>query len=129
MIQQTSMEAYNNIQDDLGSRQLQVLNAIHELGECTNTMISRHLKLPINCITGRTKELRDKKLVGVACVDICPITEKRAIFWKIVQRKLNILPSQSITKCSHCNIIFNSTEATQLDTGDFICQDCKFKVN
>jgi len=81
----TSLEAFKEVKKDIGKRQLEVYNAIKELGHGTNTMISKWLNLPINCVTPRVKELRDKKLVGASIVDICPITKRRAIYWKCVK--------------------------------------------
>lgn len=85
-MQETSLEAFESIQHNLGDRQLAVYRAIKELGEATNTMISKYLELPINCITPRCKELRDQfKCVGVSKIDRCPITGRKAIFWRIVR--------------------------------------------
>lgn len=56
---QTSILAYHQI-DDLGKRQREVLTVIRELQPCTNLRISQALDLPINSITGRTRELVKK---------------------------------------------------------------------
>lgn len=85
MIQDTSLEAYDSIKPELGERQLSVYKALLQLREADNLTISKFLGLPINSITPRVKELRDKKLVGVAKVDISPITKRRVIFWKVVK--------------------------------------------
>jgi len=85
MIQKTSLEAYKDISNTLGDRQLQVYLAIRKLVEADNLTISRFLNLPINSITGRVKELREKKLVGVSKVGISKITGRKVIFWKIVK--------------------------------------------
>jgi len=61
--QETSKEAYESIQGQLGERQQQVLEAFRELGPSTNKTISQHLGIPINSITPRTKELRTKGLI------------------------------------------------------------------
>ena len=66
MIQQTSLEAYEVIYDDLGNRQKEVLDCIKDNPGICNKEISEKLLLPINCVTGRTKELRDKGLVVFA---------------------------------------------------------------
>ena len=44
---------------DKPTRKEQVLNALRELGNATNSELSKRLKLPINSITGRCKELRE----------------------------------------------------------------------
>lgn len=84
-LRQTSLEAYENIKASLGSRQLEVLNAISRLKACTNTMVSDYLQIPINCVTGRTRELYLKALICEDYIGICPITNKRAIFWKVAK--------------------------------------------
>jgi len=89
MMQQTSLEAYEEIKKNLGERQRQIYEKLKELGFATNTMLSKALGLPINSITPRVFELRQLKLVGVSHIDKCPITGRRAIFWKVV----SVLPT------------------------------------
>lgn len=81
MIQQTSINAINEIVNS--KRRAMVYNAIVEFGECNNMMISKRLNLPINCITGRVKELRDKGMVEESYKDYCPYTKQMTIFWRI----------------------------------------------
>lgn len=88
MVEQTSLEAYKKIFPELGARQLLVYNAIKKLEYCTNAMIARELKLPINTITPRTHELRKKNvggefLVVKSHVSRCPVTKNSAQYWKI----------------------------------------------
>ena len=83
MIQGTSLLSMPEVLENLGERQIQVYRAIQELGECSNTMIAKHIRLPINCVTGRVNELRRKKLVSEATKDNCPITGKKVIFWRV----------------------------------------------
>jgi predicted Zn-ribbon and HTH transcriptional regulator len=85
MIQQTSIEAYKDVLETLGERQSEVYEALKQLGEATNTMISRYLMIPINCVTPRVFELRDMKLVGVSKVDKCIVTGRKSIYWKAVK--------------------------------------------
>lgn len=59
MIRQTSLEAYDEILETLGDRQIEVYCVILDYPGICNKEISEHLLLPINCITGRVKELRD----------------------------------------------------------------------
>lgn len=61
----TSKTAYQKIQGLLGDRQMQVYEAIGELGIASNEMIADHLKWPINRVTGRVTELRRYGLVDV----------------------------------------------------------------
>jgi DNA-binding MarR family transcriptional regulator len=79
---ETSKQAYEFIQPELGERQYQVLKAIRQIQPCTNTEISRYLQIPINQITGRCVELRNKKLVTYSHSDKCPVTNRQANFWK-----------------------------------------------
>ena len=85
MVQQTSITAYESIKEELGNRQKMVYETIKKLGEADNLTISQYLKIPINSTTPRTKELRDKKLVGVSRVGIGS-TGRPVIFWKIVRK-------------------------------------------
>jgi hypothetical protein len=83
-MQQTSLQAYDEIKPELGKRQREVYMWLREHGPATNTMISQGMNLPINCITPRVVELREKKKVGVAYIQQDMITGRRAIFWQIV---------------------------------------------
>jgi hypothetical protein len=85
MVTETSLLAYEEVLKDLGSRQQEVYFAIKQLREADNLTIAKYLNLPINSITPRTLELREKKLVGVAKVDLSPITHRKVIFWKCVK--------------------------------------------
>lgn len=64
MIQQTSIEAYKSLYDDLSNRQKIVYDVIDEYNNICNQDISMILGIPINCVTGRVKELRD---IGFVC--------------------------------------------------------------
>lgn len=86
-VQETSKKAYKELKD-LGERQKQVYNAIKTLQYCTNTMIAKVLKLPINSITPRTKELREMSFVIESHKSWCPITKRKAIYWKINKKRL-----------------------------------------
>lgn len=83
MIADTSLTAFDLIQNSLGERQLQVYGALEELQFATNTMIANHLKLPINTITPRCSELRKKGFVERSHISYCPITKNRAQYWKL----------------------------------------------
>lgn len=82
-MQQTSLLAWNDIQGNLGERQRQVYAALLNIREGTNNMISKASGLPINVVTPRIFELREKGLVVESYKDLCPITKRRAIFWRI----------------------------------------------
>jgi len=84
-VQNTSLLAFEEIRENLGERQEQVYFTIKKLGHATNSMIAKELNLPINSITPRTHELRNKKLVGFAFTSKCPITNRLAMFWKVLK--------------------------------------------
>ena len=79
-VQQTSIDAFEEIKPELGERQLSVYNALN--GEMNNSMIARTLNIPINTVTPRVKELRNMGLVIESKRDECPITHRTTIFWR-----------------------------------------------
>ena len=86
MIQSTSLDAYQfDVMPKLGERQRKVLDAlkISSRPRC-NQELADYLKQPINTITPRINELVEKKLVEEAYRDIYPKTNRRVIFWKVV---------------------------------------------
>lgn len=62
----TSIEAYEKIKPTIGKRQREVLELLMRVGALNNTEISQWLNLPVNRITPRVKELREKGLVEEA---------------------------------------------------------------
>ena len=80
--QETSGIAYEEIKSDgtVGKRQKQVLECLN-LGNKTNSEISRETALPINCVTPRTKELRAFGLVEEKGRKRDTITKKLSIIW------------------------------------------------
>jgi len=80
---QTSLSAFYELKDSgrLGERQEQVFQAINKYSPITNTELSTILKLPINCVTGRVKELRDYGLVMEKGKRKCNITGKMCYVW------------------------------------------------
>lgn len=83
MIQETSLLAYVEVLENISERQSHVYKILDEFGTLNNTMIAKKLNLPINCITGRTNELRRKGLIINIYKGTCPITKKRTLFWKV----------------------------------------------
>ena len=84
MIQQTSLRAFEEIRlSNLGERQKQVLEALKSLGSANNMMLSKKIGIPINCVTGRTRDLVKLGLVEEIFKAKCPITNKMTIFWKV----------------------------------------------
>ena len=83
MIQSTSLQAYENVKKELGYKQLKVFYYLNEHISATNTEIANGLGLPINTITPRVFELRQKELVVEKEKRKCFITHRQAIAWKI----------------------------------------------
>ena len=81
MIQQTSLEAYEILVDDIGNRQREVLDCIRMYPGVCNKEISEKLLLPINCVTGRVKELRDMGFV--MCCGCKIYNNRRVMIWKV----------------------------------------------
>jgi len=71
-MQQTSLQAFEQVQEHLGENQNAVYDVIRRIGPCSNKDIALFLQWPINCVTPRTLELRKLGLVfdvgiGVQC--------------------------------------------------------------
>ena len=84
MIQSTSINAFEEVNKTLGERQKVVYDALKHLKQANNKMIADKLNYPINSITPRVHELRNKKLVGVAFQGPDLNTGRKTIYWKIV---------------------------------------------
>lgn len=83
MLLDTSLDAFQSIIPQLGSRQAAVYDIIRHLKNPTNAEISRFMGLPINTITPRTNELRKRGLVTDAGKRICKVTGREVYGWKI----------------------------------------------
>ena len=85
--QDTSRESLKELKNGkIDGRRLQVYEAIKKMGSCSNSMIAQELRLSINKITGRVNELRNYfKVVGFDKKDLCPITKRTVLFWKVVK--------------------------------------------
>ena len=86
-MQPTSLEAYAEVKRSLNSKQRIVLNVLDNLtyngGSQTNTEIAQHIGVPINTITTRVLELREKGLVTEHVKRFCRITGHKAIAWRV----------------------------------------------
>ena len=80
-IQQTSLEAYQDIKRNLGARQQKVYDAIKTLVCPTNLEISGYTRLPINVVTPRTNELVKKGFVKEFERRECTVSGRMAIAW------------------------------------------------
>jgi hypothetical protein len=89
MKQETSKKAYEEIRPELGKRQAVVYEYIKTSAMYpTNTEISVGLGIPINQITPRTHELRQKGLVITGGKKRCRITKKICLTWRIANGEL-----------------------------------------
>ena len=79
---ETSVQAYDSVQEALGLRQRQVMVELCK-ADLTNFQIAKQLSLPINQITPRVYELRQRGLVIAKGFVVCPETGRRAILWGI----------------------------------------------
>jgi hypothetical protein len=83
MIQLTSLEAFMDIQPDLGFRQKQVLDVIQKMPFVCNYEISVILSLPINSITPRVKELRDLGMVVCMGTKQDRVSKRNVMIWSV----------------------------------------------
>lgn len=81
-MQQTSLEAYAEVRKKLNRRQADVLACIEEHGPINNRQIGERLHWPINAITPRVLELREKHRVESAYIDK-DVTGRRVNFWRV----------------------------------------------
>lgn len=83
-MQPTSLEAYEEVKKTLGTRQLRVLEKLdYNPTAMTNTELAYAMDLPINTITPRIFELRQKGLVKEHEKRKCTITGRTAIAWRV----------------------------------------------
>ena len=84
MIQETSLEAYYDIQHKLGDIQRMILNIIKTYPNVSNHEISNIINKPINCVTPRVKELRVYGLVIQGSTKVDRKTGKSVMTWVAV---------------------------------------------
>lgn len=84
MVQETSREAYDDIQPTLGDRQQAVYAELAKHEDITNGELARELGWPINTVTPRVFELRKMHLVEEALKRPCSTTGRNAIAWRII---------------------------------------------
>lgn len=84
MLQDTSLQSYNQLRNKLGQAQQRVLDAFEEYGECTDLELCNHLREhDPNSIRPRRKELVDMGLVGEITKRNCKVSGRMAIVWGI----------------------------------------------
>lgn len=82
---QTKLNSFFQLGENyLGGRRKQVLDAIDKMVDPNNREIALFLELPINCITGRVKELRDMGLVEAKSKKEDTLTKTETTTWGTV---------------------------------------------
>jgi len=79
----TSILAYQEIEPCINTRQRQIIKALGKLQYATNSMISHYLNIPINCVTGRTNELRKLGVIVYSHTSRDPYTKFQSKYWKL----------------------------------------------
>lgn len=80
-VRTTSLAAYESIQAELNTKQEKVFDALTQLGSMCNQEIADVLGWPINTVTPRVKELREKGLVVERRRAKYEPTGRTCIFW------------------------------------------------
>lgn len=81
MLTQTSIFAYESVKGDLSKRQSEVLEALRTIQPADNNQLSEYLNWPINRVTPRIKELREKGVVEKAYIGKGKFGPK-VFFWR-----------------------------------------------
>lgn len=84
----TSKAAYAEISYQLGPWQMQVYRLLKRVGPMNNLEIAEWLDKPINEITPRVHELREKGLVEEAYKDIGK-KGKNVYYWRAIEKEQN----------------------------------------
>ncbi|MCA1800152.1 MAG: hypothetical protein LC650_02515 [Actinobacteria bacterium] len=84
MLQQTSLDAYQALAFDgrLSDRQKVVLLCLREEGPANNRILSYRLRWPVNAVTPRVFELRQRGLVRESFRERDYATGMTTIFWE-----------------------------------------------
>ena len=84
-VRDTSIKCFNELKEEglLNERQIQVYNCLKAIDLGTDKQISQCLNLPINCITGRRKELEEMTLVYSSGIIKDSKTNRSVNTWKI----------------------------------------------
>jgi len=88
-VQNTSTESYYKFSaSELGKRQLQVWECLKVFGPMSNRELSKRVGLPINCVTGRMKELREMGAVIDNGTIFDVITNRNVLVWNALGEDL-----------------------------------------
>ena len=82
IMQQTSLLAWIDVQTNLGDRQKAVFDVLKSRGPMNNLEISQVVGIPINSITPRVKELRERGFVEEHTKARCKTTGRLVIYWR-----------------------------------------------
>lgn len=97
MIQSTSLDAYQDLKQHLGTRHSQVLNTLSSYPSgLTSRSIARALQLELHCVSGRIRELVGRDLIrdsgrksfdqvtgkaGIVWIRWCPVLNQPEFTW------------------------------------------------
>jgi len=87
-IQSTSLSAYETIKPELGDRQSTVYAYILEHPGLLANEIAQGLNLPINCVTGRIRELANMNLICSVGIRASKITGFNGLMWEAVKKEI-----------------------------------------
>lgn len=79
----TSLDAYLKVQPQLGEKQKRIYALFREYGNCTNLELSTKSGIPINQVTGRTRELYTKGYLVQAGKRACNISGMTVCSWSV----------------------------------------------
>jgi predicted ArsR family transcriptional regulator len=81
-VQQTSLLAYSDLTSELAPRQKAVADCVMAFGPMNNKQIANRLHWPINSVTGRVLELRNRGVLELERTDVDQ-TGRKQMFWKV----------------------------------------------
>ncbi len=93
-IAQTSIDAYNSIQD-LKGRRLEVYQKLEEIQPASGQQVADALGWPINRVTGRMSELKKLSLIELVRVQKSKFGATETV-WQIIEKKVDIKPDLAV---------------------------------
>jgi len=96
MVRETSYAAYQEIWADIGDKQRDVILAGRLFGRpFCNAELADRLGWPINCITPRVKELRDRGILVDAGKKPGPPAGRKVHYWRLKYTNETLFPSSN----------------------------------
>ncbi len=83
-VRRTSIDAYYTL-PETARKQSDVLKQLREGGPQCNAQLAAALGWPVNTVTPRVHELRNRGLVTEAGRAVYPPTNRTSIFWRVVE--------------------------------------------